>query len=211
MDLRKVVFGVAPLVLVMAASPVLAETYGIGRAPTAEELAAASITIQPDGTGLPAGHGDAKTGAQLFIDKGCSGCHGDEGVGGLVSAPELKSAKGPEVSPWERGVMPAKVPNATILWDFIHRAMPLGDQGSLTADEVYSLTAYLFAINGVIPLPAASSNTGAAPVGQAKSPKPWPSSNTVPSGACARCGLIRPPWTAFTVISKWPGPVAVGL
>jgi cytochrome c len=151
MDLRKVVFGVAPLVLVMAASPVLAETYGIGRAPTAEELAAASITIQPDGTGLPAGHGDAKTGAQLFIDKGCSGCHGDEGVGGLVSAPELKSAKGPEVSPWERGVMPAKVPNATILWDFIHRAMPLGDQGSLTADEVYSLTAYLFAINGVIP------------------------------------------------------------
>jgi cytochrome c len=28
--------------------------------------------------------------------------------------------------------------------------MPLGDEGSLTADEVYSITAYLLSINGVI-------------------------------------------------------------
>jgi len=150
MDLRKVVFGVAPL-LVLLGTPALAETYGLGRAPTADELAASSITIQPDGTGLPAGHGDAKTGAQLFVDKGCSGCHGDAGIGGLVSAPELQAAKGPEESPWDRGVMAVKVPEATILFDFIRRAMPLGDAGSLTPDELYSLTAYLFAINKVIP------------------------------------------------------------
>jgi cytochrome c len=146
----KFVFGVAPLVLLLG-SPAFAENYGIGRTPTADELAAANITIQPDGRGLPAGHGDAKTGAQLFVDKGCSGCHGDAGIGGLVSAPELQAAKGPEESPWDRGVMPVKVPEATILFDFIRRAMPLGDAGSLTPDEVYSLTAYLFAINKVIP------------------------------------------------------------
>jgi cytochrome c len=146
----KFVFGVAPILLLLG-TPVLAESYGIGRTPTAEELKAADITIKPNGEGLPAGHGDAKTGAQLFVDKGCAGCHGDEGVGGLVSAPDLKSAKGPEASPWERGVMPVKVPSATILWDFIHRAMPLGDAGSLTPDELYSLTAYLLAINQVIP------------------------------------------------------------
>jgi cytochrome c len=146
----KFVFGVAPILLLLG-SPVLADTYGIGRTPTAEELTAAQITIKPDGTNLPAGHGDATTGAQLFVDKGCAGCHGDAGIGGLVSAPELQAAKGPEDSPWDRGTMPVKVPNATLLWDFIHRAMPLGDAGSLTPDEIYSLTAYLFAVNKIIP------------------------------------------------------------
>jgi cytochrome c len=151
MDLRKVVFGAATVVLLLGSSALAATTYGLGRTPTAEELAASNITIQPDGRGLPVGHGDAKTGAQLFIDKGCSGCHGDAGIGGLVSAPELQAAKGPEADPWDRGVMAVKVPSATILFDFIRRAMPLGNAGSLTPDELYSLTAYLFAINKVIP------------------------------------------------------------
>ena len=42
-------------------------------------------------------------------------------------------------------------PDATIVWDYIHRGMPLGNEGTLTPDEVYSLTAYLFAINKIIP------------------------------------------------------------
>jgi cytochrome c len=29
--------------------------------------------------------------------------------------------------------------------------MPLGEEGTLTADEVYAITAYLLSINGVIP------------------------------------------------------------
>ena len=37
------------------------------------------------------------------------------------------------------------------MWDFINRGMPLGREGTLTADEVYSLTAYLLFINAVIP------------------------------------------------------------
>ena len=38
------------------------------------------------------------------------------------------------------------------MWDFIHRGMPLGSEGTLTADEVYALTAYLLVLNKVIPV-----------------------------------------------------------
>src|ERR1700749_4813251 len=90
-------------ILLLLASPALAQTYGVGRAPTAEELAGSSITISPEGVGLPRGHGTAAEGAKLFVDKGCSGCHGDAAVGGLTAAPNLQAKKGPEVSAWDRG------------------------------------------------------------------------------------------------------------
>ena len=38
-----------------------------------------------------------------------------------------------------------------MVWDYINRAMPLNREGTLTADEVYSLTAYLLFINEVVP------------------------------------------------------------
>jgi cytochrome c len=44
-----------------------------------------------------------------------------------------------------------KAPNAVIVWDFIHRGMPLGHEGTLAPNEVYALTAYLLAINKIIP------------------------------------------------------------
>jgi len=101
------------------------------------------------------GSGDAKTGAALFISQGCSGCHGEGAVGGVTAAPNLQATKGADVDAWNRGAgqdgIPTKAPYATIVYDFIHRGMPLGNEGSLTADQVYSLTAYLFAINQIIP------------------------------------------------------------
>ena len=51
-------------------------TYGVGRAPTAEEIRAWDITISPTGKELPPGHGAAKEGAQIYVQKGCAGCHG---------------------------------------------------------------------------------------------------------------------------------------
>src|ERR1700680_2904771 len=41
-------------------------------------------------------------------------------------------------------------PFATTVWDYIHRAMPRFQEGSLSADDVYSLTAYLLYRNGII-------------------------------------------------------------
>jgi cytochrome c len=42
-------------------------------------------------------------------------------------------------------------PYATVIWDYINRGMPFGKEGSLKPDEVYAITAYLLAKNGVIP------------------------------------------------------------
>jgi cytochrome c len=42
-------------------------------------------------------------------------------------------------------------PYATTLVDYIRRAMPLTQPGSLGSDEVYSLTAFLLAANGILP------------------------------------------------------------
>jgi cytochrome c len=67
-------------------------------------------------------------------------------------APRLiKRDAGPNADPWDYGrVLPIRSPYATTVWDFINRAMPLGAEGTLTADEVYSLTAYLFFLNDVV-------------------------------------------------------------
>src|ERR1700761_5603538 len=91
---------IVPIFLLLA-SAALAQTYGVGRAPTAAELAQ-DITISPTGAGLPAGHGNAIEGKKLFTDKNCIVCHGPEATGGVTSAPNLQAKKGPEVNAWER-------------------------------------------------------------------------------------------------------------
>jgi len=143
-------------IALLLASPALAQSYGVGRTPTPDELRAMDISIGPTGDELPVGHGSAKEGAIIFQAKGCAGCHGKAGVGAM--APELQSNKGQDLPVWERGrgksgwmILPLTAPYATIVWDYIHRGMPLGKEGSLTADEVYSLTAYLLFLNKVIP------------------------------------------------------------
>src|SRR6188768_3574375 len=145
-------------IALLLGSPAFAQspTYGVGRAPTPEETRALDISIGPTGEELPSGRGTAKEGATLFQQKGCAGCHGKAGTGSI--APELQSSKGQDVPVWERGrgksgwmILPLTAPYATIVWDYIHRGMPLGKEGTLTADEVYSLTAYLLFVNKVIP------------------------------------------------------------
>src|SRR5713101_6042026 len=125
-----------PTVLLLG-SPAFAQspTYGVGRTPTAEEIRRLDISIGPTGEELPPGRGTAKEGAQVFEQKGCVACHGAAGIGGL--APELQSKKGQDVPVWERErILPLRAPFATTVWDFIHRGMPLGSEGSLTDDEV---------------------------------------------------------------------------
>lgn len=125
-------------------------TYGLGRTPTAEELRRMDISIGPTGEELPPGSGTAKEGAQLYLQKGCIGCHGAEGIGGL--APALRSQRGADIPVWQKErILPLRSPYATTVWDYLNRGMPLGLEGTLTPDEVYSLTAYLLFINDVIP------------------------------------------------------------
>ena len=143
-------FGLGQIAL--AQSP----TYGVGRAPTAEEIRAWDISIGPNGAELPAGHGTAKEGAPLFVQKGCGGCHGRTGSGG--QAPTLIRSDGTTRSSLsclapcvnDSNVMALHSPFATVLWDYINRGMPLGKEQTLKPDEVYALTAFLLFKNGVI-------------------------------------------------------------
>src|ERR1700694_2256391 len=85
-------------IVLLLASPAFAQssaTYGVGRTPTAGEIRALDISMGPPGEELPPGRGTAKEGALLFEEKGCVGCHGAEGIGGL--APALKSKTSQDV------------------------------------------------------------------------------------------------------------------
>ena len=143
-------------IALLLGSPAFAQSYGVGRTPTQDEIRALDISIGPTGEELPAGRGTAKEGATLYQQKGCAGCHGKAGVGAM--APQLQSNKSQDLPVWERGrgtsgwmILPLTAPYATIVWDYINRGMPLGREGTLKPDEVYALTAYLLFVNKVIP------------------------------------------------------------
>jgi S-disulfanyl-L-cysteine oxidoreductase SoxD len=119
-----------------------APTYGLGRTPSAEEIRARDINIGPTGDELPSGRGTAKEGEKVYTLQGCIVCHGPEGAGG-GPAPALKSKTSQDLPIWKRErILPLRAPFATTVWDYIHRGMPLGREGTLTPDEVYALTAY---------------------------------------------------------------------
>ncbi len=141
-----------PFLMLLGGSSALAQspTFGLGRTPSAEELLAWDISISPTGEELPPGSGTYEQGRRVFLQKRCGTCHGRDGTEGR--APRLvRREAAPDVDPWRLGrILPIRAPYATAVWDYINRGMPLGAEGTLTADEVYALTAYLLNINGVI-------------------------------------------------------------
>ncbi len=145
-------FAIVLPVLLIGSTSALAQgpSFGIGRTPSPDEIKARDISIGPTGEELPPGKGTAKEGAQLYRTKGCAACHGAQGLEGPAPILKSKDPKNPDV--WARGrILPLRAPFATIVWDYINRGMPLNREGTLTANEVYSLTAYLLFINDVIP------------------------------------------------------------
>lgn len=147
-SLRVLAFALTALLI--GASALAQQAFGVGRTPTAEEIRAWDIAIGPTGEELPPGRGTVREGAQLYRTKGCASCHGATGLEG--KAPILKSRNGANPDVWARGrILPVRAPFATLVWDYINRAMPLNREGTLTPDEVYALTAYLLFINDVVP------------------------------------------------------------
>lgn len=132
--------------------------YGFGRPATEAEIAAWDIDVMPDGTGLPPGSGSVVEGAQLYAAK-CAACHGANGEGGLNDrlVVHSKDEAFPDASdPGSRDhrAIGNYWPYATTLFDYIRRSMPMTLPGSLTDDEVYSLTAHLLHLNHLIPADA---------------------------------------------------------
>jgi len=121
--------------------------YGVGRAPTPEELKGFDISISRDGTGLPEGSGTAAQGKELYASK-CAKCHGSEGQGGDEAA--LAGGQGTLRSPKPLKTVGSYWPYATTLYDYIHRAMPFKQPGTLTANQVYALCAHILHLNGIV-------------------------------------------------------------
>ncbi|WP_255373284.1 c-type cytochrome [Chitinophaga sp. YR627] len=126
--------------------------FGYGRPATQQEIAAKAIAIRPDGKGLPAGSGTVQHGAVVYATK-CAACHGVTGVEGpfnILVAPDTADA-----IPFDRAPQRVKAignywPYATTVFDYVRRAMPFNAPGSLSDNEVYSVTAYLLYANKLI-------------------------------------------------------------
>ena len=119
----------------------------LGRPATSDEIAAIDISIPPDGEGLPPGSGDVATGKFIYMQK-CASCHAEDGKG--RPADSLAGGTGSLASDEPVKTVGSFWPYATTLFDYIRRGMPLNAPMSLTDDEVYAVTAYLLAINGIV-------------------------------------------------------------
>jgi S-disulfanyl-L-cysteine oxidoreductase SoxD len=133
------------------ASAALAQAPQFGQPIAPADIAPWDISIGPDGIGLPPGRGTAIEGEAVYVAK-CQACHGEKGtkpsdalagalVGGMGTLAPDKIPIKSVGSFW---------PYATTLFDYVRRAMPFQESKSLTADEVYAVSAYILNLNGIV-------------------------------------------------------------
>lgn len=130
--------------------PAMAEPalrYGLGQPASEQQIASWDIAIGPHGNELPQGEGGVAEGATIYASK-CAHCHGASGREG--PDPVLVGGIGSLASEKPLLTIGSYWPYATTVYDYIARAMPFTAPGSLRADEVYALSAWLLHANGII-------------------------------------------------------------
>jgi len=126
-----------------------AGVWGQGRPATAGEVRKLDITVFPDGRGLPAGKGNAVLGRPIYKVK-CAVCHNEAAEGRDQQWPALVGGIGSLATPKPKKSVGSYWPYATTVWDYINRSMPFDHPRSLATDEVYSVTAFVLFLNGLI-------------------------------------------------------------
>lgn len=134
--------------LALSAGHAHAQAYGIGQPLAERTVAPWNIDVDAQGAGLPAGRGSVAQGRVLYAQQ-CAACHGDKGQGNPADA--LVGGRGSLATATPLKTIGSFWPYATTLFDFINRAMPYNAPKSLTADEVYAVSAYLLHLNGIVP------------------------------------------------------------
>ena len=137
----------AASLLLVASLAAQSSKYEVGRPPTPDEIRRLGSPIAPDGSGLPRGSGTAVAGRTVFAAQ-CERCHGPKGEGDVGA--RLVGGQGTLATSRPLRTVGSFWPHATTLWDYINRAMPFDQPGSLSANEVYALTAFLLAQNQII-------------------------------------------------------------
>jgi cytochrome c len=127
-------------------------SFAIGHDATPAEIAALDIDFGPDGSGAPPGSGSVAEGKQVY-DAKCAGCHGPTGQEGPND--RLVGREPRDGFPFgeTRGIRKTignYWPYATTIFDYVNRTMPMTSPGSLAADEVYAVAAYILFLNEII-------------------------------------------------------------
>ncbi len=158
--------GIAALAFGLAASSAVAQSkpwHDLGRDATPSEVKAWDIDVRPDFKGLPKGAGSVSLGETVWTAK-CASCHGDFGESNEVFTPIVggttkKDIASGRVAGLVEGAAAAapqkttlmKVATVSTLWDYINRAMPWNNPKTLTADEVFGVTAYILSLADIVP------------------------------------------------------------
>jgi cytochrome c len=124
----------------------------LGRAATEAEIQGWKLAVPPSGEGLPRGEGTVARGKDVYESK-CAACHGLRGEGGPkegLHGDRLVDGSGSLNTDHPVRTIGSYWPYATSLFSYIRAAMPFTAPQSLTADEVYAVTAYLLFLNGII-------------------------------------------------------------
>jgi cytochrome c len=127
--------------------------FGIGRPATPDEIRALDIDVMPSGVGLPEGRGTVAEGAAIYASK-CASCHGPGGENGKFD--RLVGRDSGDGFAFAKDARLVKTvgnywPYATTLFDYTARSMPFLQPGTLSANEVYGLVAYLLSLNKIVP------------------------------------------------------------
>jgi S-disulfanyl-L-cysteine oxidoreductase SoxD len=122
--------------------------FGIGRTATRAEIEGWDVDVRADGQGLPEGRGSVRDGQQVYAET-CAACHGEKGEGKL--ADRLVGGFGTLATTNPVRTVGSFWPYATTLFDYIRRAMPYSAPQSLTANQVYAVTAYILYLNNIVP------------------------------------------------------------
>jgi cytochrome c len=105
-----------------------------------------SSIVSPDGSGLPSGVGSVPDGRTVYMTK-CAACHGMDGK--LTTNP-LVGGEGTLKLDRPIRTVGSYWPYATTLYDYIARAMPYNQEKSLSVNEIYSVTAFVLNLNGIL-------------------------------------------------------------
>ena len=144
------------LALALSAQAQKPQRFDIGRAATLDEIRALDIDVMPDGTGLPDGRGTVAEGAATYAAK-CASCHGKGGEGKPFDRLVGREAGDGFAFAKNAGLVRTVGnywPYATTLFDYTSRTMPFAQPGTLSANEVYGLVAYLLSLNQIVPADA---------------------------------------------------------
>ncbi len=124
--------------------------YGIGADADPSSITQLDIDVMADGQGLPRGSGTA-FGGEITYRERCAVCHGEtlhgaEGVrgGALIGGRGTLASDGPTKT------VESYWPYATSLFDYVRRAMPPDQPGSLPVNQIYGVVAFILFRGGVI-------------------------------------------------------------